>query len=56
MSINQYTINKETIIITLLLALGLIFRIVGIDFGLPQLMHPDEPALVFWQKYLYAIW
>jgi hypothetical protein len=46
MSINQYITKKDAIIITLLLVAGFIFRIVGIDFGLPQLFHPDEPALV----------
>jgi hypothetical protein len=38
--------NSVAILLTLLLLVGLALRLIGIDFGLPYLMHPDEDAVI----------
>jgi len=39
-------IKKQTVYLALILGLGLVFRLWGINFGLPYLFHQDEPIVV----------
>ena len=38
--------NRKSLILLAIIFLGISMRIIGIDFGLPFLLHNDEPVVV----------
>ena len=45
--------NTEILLIGMILAVALLVRVWGIDFGLPYLYHPDEPRYVLSAQFLF---
>lgn len=46
--------NSGIIILILILAMGLVLRIIGIDFGLPMAYHNDEKVMVYPAQHFFT--